>query len=66
MNNAIENSDDIATNSYINLTCTNWCGINLLVEWKYKIIDINHVGQEIFNSTNELTPHQFVQNTLQN
>ena len=31
---------------------TNQRGINLLVEWKYKIIKINYVNQMIFNSTN--------------
>ena len=64
-------SDDTTTNSCTNLSYTNWYDINLLVEWKYKIIEINHVGQEIFSSTNELTSHQFVQTydyiiTLQN
>ena len=29
---------------------------------KYKIIKTNHVGQVIFNSTNLIMPHQFVQN----
>ena len=28
----------------------------------YKLIKINHVGQVIFNSTNLIMPHQFVQN----
>ena len=54
-------SDDTSTNSCTNLSCTNWYGINSLVEWKYKIIEINNVGQKILNSTNELTPHEFVQ-----
>ena len=50
-------SDDTTTNS-----CTNLFGINSLVEWKYKIIKIDHVGSEIFDSTNFIIPHQFVQN----
>ena len=50
-------SDDTATNSCTNLIYTNGCVINSLVEWKYKIIEINHVGQEIFNSTNFIMPH---------
>lgn len=55
-------SNDTATNSCTNLFCTNWRGINSLVEWKYKIIKTNHVGQVIFNSINLIMPHQFVQN----
>ena len=54
--------NDTVTNYCINLFCTNWRGINSLVEWKYKLIKTNHVGQVIFNSTNELMPYQFVQN----
>ena len=50
-------SDDTVTNFFINLSCTNWDGINSLVEWQYKIIEINYVGQGIFNSTNKLMPH---------
>ena len=50
-------SNDTATNS-----CTNWCGMIRLVEWKYKLIKTNHVGQVIFNSTNLIMPRQFVQN----
>ena len=33
-----------------------------LVELKYKLIKTNHMGQVIFNSTNLIMPHQFVQN----
>ena len=55
-------SNDTATNSYTNLFYTNWRGINSLVEWKYKLIKINHVGQVIFNSTNFIMAHQFVEN----
>ena len=58
----IEKSNDIATNSCTNLFCTNWYGMIRLVEWKYKLIKTNHVGQMIFNSTNIIMPHQFVQN----
>ena len=58
-------SNDTATNSCTNLFCTNWRGINSLVEWKYKIIKINHVGQVIFNLTNLIIPHQFVQNKFE-
>ena len=54
-------SDDTVTNFCMNLFCTNWYIINSLVEWKYKIIKINHVGQKIFNLTNELMSYQFVQ-----
>ena len=49
----------------MNLICTNWCGINSLVEWKYKLIKTNHVDQVIFHSINELMTHQFVQNIVQ-
>lgn len=34
----ITQSDDTATNFCTNSSCTNWCGINLLIKWKYKII----------------------------
>ena len=40
----IKKSNDTSINSCINLFCTNWRDINSLVEWKYKIIKINHVG----------------------
>ena len=50
-------SNDTTTNSCTNLFCTNWRDINSLVEWKYKLIKTNHVGQVIFNSTNFIIPH---------
>ena len=55
-------SDDTATNSYTNLSCTTWFDINLLVEWKYKIIKIDYVGSKIFNWINFIMSHQFIQN----
>lgn len=52
----LNKSDVKASNS-----CINKCGLNLLAKWKYEKLKINHVDQNLFNPTNWITSHQFVQ-----